>query len=158
MSETSAPRPRGATWIPWVGALLGFVFQGSWFSSQFGAVTAKVEEAERRVTTLEQNGSPMVQATRTEVSINSRRLTNLEEAYSAKVSNLFTDNASQNERVRLALDELDNLRRWRLEHVRADGQMEGRIGALDHQLQLLQADHATLMRDAAANPRSKSRP
>ncbi|HEY2617689.1 MAG TPA: hypothetical protein VGI78_10160 [Acetobacteraceae bacterium] len=54
MSDTAVPRTAttatGSTnWIPWVAALLGFGFQIVWFSSQFGSVSARIEESERRV-------------------------------------------------------------------------------------------------------------
>jgi uncharacterized protein involved in exopolysaccharide biosynthesis len=155
MSESTAIRQRSAAWIPWVAALLGFAFQVIWFSSQFGAITAKVEDAERRVAFIEQNGSPVVQAVRTEVSINSRRLTNLEELYGAKVSNLLTDNASQNERLNLIQGEVDSLRQWRTAHARDDGSVDGRLIMLDRQLQQLQADHSTLTREVASIPRPR---
>jgi hypothetical protein len=64
MSDTAGTRTASTTWIPWVAALLGFGFQIIWFSSQFGSLSARIEESERRVQAIEQNGSPVVQATR----------------------------------------------------------------------------------------------
>jgi len=144
----SLSRPSN-TWIPWVAALLGFGFQIIWFSSQFGSLSARINESERRVQSIEQNGSPVVQAIRTEVSINSRRIANLEDQYSSKVSGLLTDNAAHGEGMKRMTAEVDSLRDWRLEHTREDGAMSGRLATFDHQLQQLQSDYAVLARELA---------
>jgi hypothetical protein len=99
-TRTAPSAPASTNWIPWVAALLGFGFQIIWFSSQFGSLSARIEESERRVAAIEQNGSPVVQAIRTEVSINSRRIGNIEDQYSTKVSGLLTDNAAQIEQLK----------------------------------------------------------
>src|SRR6516165_12744162 len=99
MSDAPPARSTSGSWIAWVAALLGFGFQVVWFSSQFGSLSARIEESERRVQAIEQNGSPVVQAIRTEVSINSRRIANIEELYGTKVSGLLTDNAAHTEQL-----------------------------------------------------------
>lgn len=163
MSDTAATRtaPSAAAstiWIPWVAALLGFSFQVIWFSSQFGSLGAKIEESERRVQAIEQNGSPVVQAIRTEVSINSRRIANLEDQYSSKVSGLLTDNAAQIEQLKHLRADMDALLQWRLSNVGYDSDVNGRLVEFERQLQQLQAAQTTLVRPAAASPRSRQRP
>lgn len=162
MSDTAATRtaPSAAStiWIPWVAALLGFSFQIIWFSSQFGSLSAKIEESERRVQAIEQNGSPVVQAIRTEVSIDSRRVANLEDQYSSKVSGLLTDNAAQIEQLKHLRADMDALLQWRLSNVGYDSNVDGRLAEFEHQLQQLQAAQATLVRPAAASPRLRQRP
>ena len=159
MSETATTmRPTSAGWIPWVAALLGFGFQIIWFSSQFGSLSARIEESERRVAAIEQNGSPAVQAIRTEVSINSRRIGNLEDQYFSKVSNLLTDNAAHNERLNNLQNEMESLRQWRLAHVGDDGNTSGRLAAIGHRLEQLEGVQAALERDVAAIPRPRTRP
>jgi uncharacterized protein involved in exopolysaccharide biosynthesis len=159
MTDTeTATRPVSAAWIPWVAALLGFGFQIIWFSSQFGSLSARIEESERRVAAIEQNGSPAVQAIRTEVSINSRRIGNLEDQYFSKVGNLLTDNAAHNERLNNLQSEMESIRQWRLSHMADDGATGGRVATLDHQLQQLQAEQAALAREVANLPRAKPRP
>jgi hypothetical protein len=158
MSDTAGTRTTSTTWIPWVAALLGFGFQIIWFSSQFGSLSARIEESERRVQAIEQNGSPVVQAIRTEVSINSRRIANLEDQYGTKVSGLLTDNAAHADRLNHMQGNLDSLLQWRLSHIGDDSNMDGRLAELDRQLQQLQAEQATLAREISAAPRSRSRP
>ena len=158
MSGTNATSGSSTTWIPWVAALLGFGFQIIWFSSQFGSLSARIEESERRVQAIEQNGSPVVQAIRTEVSINSRRISNLEDQYGTKVSGLLTDNAAHTERLNHIQDDLNSLREWRLSHIGADSNMDGRLAGLDRQLQQLGMDQANLAREIAAMPRPRPRP
>jgi hypothetical protein len=159
MSETATTmRPASSAWIPWVAALLGFGFQIIWFSSQFGSLSARIEESERRVAAIEQNGSPAVQAIRTEVSIDSRRVGNLEEQYFAKVGNLLTDNAAHNERLNHIQSEMDSLRQWRIAHVGDDSNMNGRLVAIDNRLQQFEAGQAALEREVAAIPRPRTRP
>jgi chromosome segregation ATPase len=159
MSETgTTARPSSTTWIPWVAALLGFSFQIIWFSSQFGSLSARIEESERRVAAIEQNGSPAVQAIRTEVSINSRRIANLEDQYFSKVSMLLTDNAAHNERLNNLQSEVESLRQWRLTHVGEDGNVGGRVAALDRRLQQFEAAQAALEREVAAMPHPRPRP
>lgn len=159
MSDTqTAPRPRGATWIPWVAALLGFGVQIIWFSSLFGAISARVEDAERRISSIEQNGSPVVQGLRTEMSINTRRLATLEDQYATKVSSLLTDTAAQTERLNLIKSEVESLRQWRIAHVQADGSIDGRLVALDRQLQQMQTEHNALAHDIGAATRPRQRP
>lgn len=158
MSDTAGTRAASTTWIPWVAALLGFGFQIIWFSSQFGSLSARIEESERRVQAIEQNGSPVVQAIRTEVSINSRRIANLEDQYGTKVSNLLTDNATNAERLNHIQSDLDSLREWRLTHIGADSNMDGRLAGFDRQLQQLQLEQANLIRENAATPRPRPRP
>lgn len=147
-----------SAWIPWVAALLGFGFQVIWFSSQFGSLSARIEESERRVAAIEANGSPVVQALRTEVSINSRRIGNLEDQYFSKVSNLLTDNAAHGERLNNLQTEMESLRQWRLAHVEEDGKAVGRLNEVDRKLQQLQAEQAVLLRETAAIPRPRTRP
>jgi hypothetical protein len=159
MSETATTmRPAPTAWITWVAALLGFGFQIIWFSSQFGSLSARIEESERRVAAIEQNGSPAVQAIRTEVSINSRRIGNLEDQYFSKVSNLLTDNAAHNERLINLHSEMESLRQWRLTHVEDDGNMAGRLAAIEHRLQQSEATQAAQERELSAIPRPRTRP
>ena len=99
-----------------------------------------------------------MQAIRTEVSINSRRIGNLEEQYFAKVSNLLTDNAAHNERLNHLQSEMDSLRQWRVSHVGDDANMDGRLAAIDHRLQQFEAEQAALERELAAIPRPRTRP
>jgi hypothetical protein len=159
MSETATTmRPAPTAWITWVAALLGFGFQIIWFSSQFGSLSARIEESERRVAAIEQNGSPAVQAIRTEVSINSRRIGNLEDQYFSKVSSLLTDNAAHNERLINLHSEMESLRQWRLTHVEDDGNMAGRLAAIEHRLQQSEATQAAQERELSAIPRPRTRP
>jgi hypothetical protein len=161
MSDTgSATRPAPASstsWIPWVAALLGFGFQVIWFSSQFGSLSARIEDSERRVAAIEQNGSPTVQAIRTEVSINSRRIANLEDQYVTKVGNLLTDNAAHTERLNSLQTEMEALRQWRINHVGEDGNAQGRVAALERQFQQLQADQEALTKEVNALPHPRPR-
>lgn len=136
-------KPIGAAWIPWVAALLGFGFQVIWFSSQFGSLVARIEEVERRIAFIEQNGSPVLQAVRAEVAINSRRLTNLEELAGAKVSVLLTDSARQAEKLSKLQGDVDSLVQWRLVRIRDDGNADSRIAAVERQLQQIQAEKVT---------------
>jgi hypothetical protein len=159
MTQTETPtRPQSTVWIPWVAALLGFGFQIIWFSSQFGSLSARIEDSERRVAAIEQNGSPAVQAIRTEVSINSRRIANLEDQYYTKVSNLLTDNAAHNERLNSLQTEMASVRQWRLAHVAEDGSTNNHVGMLDQRLQQLQSEQAALAREIASLPHPKQRP
>jgi hypothetical protein len=155
MREAVGTRAPSTAWIPWVAALLGFGFQVIWFSSQFGSVSARIEESERRVQSIEQNGSPSVQAIRTEVSINSRRLGILEEQYATRVANLLTDNAAQNERLSRLQQDVESLKQWRLSHVGDDSNSDGRLAALDRQMQQIQAEQANLIRDLVGNQRAR---
>ena len=155
MREAVGTRSLSTAWIPWVAALLGFGFQVIWFSSQFGSVSARIEESERRVKSIEQNGSPSVQAIRTEVSINSRRLGILEEQYATRVANLLTDNAAQNERLSRLQQDVELLKQWRLSHVGDDSNSDGRLAALDRQMQQIQAEQANLIRDLVGNQRAR---
>ena len=155
MREAVGTRAPSTAWIPWVAALLGFGFQVIWFSSQFGSVSARIEESERRVQSIEQNGSPSVQAIRTEVSINSRRLGILEEQYATRVANLLTDNAAQNERLSRLQQDVELLKQWRLSHVGDDSNSDGRLAALDRQMQQIQAEQANLIRDLVGNQRAR---
>ena len=158
MSDTTGTRTASTTWIPWVAALLGFGFQIIWFSSQFGSLSARIEDSERRVQAIETNGSPVVQAIRTEVSINARRISNLEEQYGTKVSGLLTDNAAHAEQLRHLQGNMDSLLQWRVSHIGEDANMDGRLAEIDHQLQQLQAQQATLVRDLAVIPHPRPRP
>ena len=158
MSDTTGTRAASTAWIPWVAALLGFGFQIIWFSSQFGSLSARIEDSERRVQAIETNGSPVVQAIRTEVSINSRRISSLEELYGTKVSSLLTDNAAQAERLRHLKGNMDSLLQWRVSHIGEDANMDGRLAGIDHQLQQLEAQQTTLVRDLAAIARPRPRP
>ena len=155
MREAVGTRAPSTAWIPWVAALLGFGFQVIWFSSQFGSVSARIEESERRVQSIVQNGSPSVQAIRTEVSINSRRLGILEEQYATRVANLLTDNAAQNERLSRLQQDVESLKQWRLSHVGDDSNSDGRLAALDRQMQQIQAEQANLIRDLVGNQRAR---
>ena len=155
MREAVGTRAPSTAWIPWVAALLGFGFQVIWFSSQFGSVSARIEESERRVQSIEQNGSPSVQAISTEVSINSRRLGILEEQYATRVANLLTDNAAQNERLSRLQQDVESLKQWRLSHVGDDSNSDGRLAALDRQMQQIQAEQANLIRDLVGNQRAR---
>jgi uncharacterized protein involved in exopolysaccharide biosynthesis len=158
MSDTTGPRTASTTWIPWVAALLGFGFQIVWFSSQFGSLSARIEDSERRVQAIEANGSPVVQAIRTEVSINSRRISSLEEQYGTKVSGVLTDNAAHAEQLRHLQGNMDSLLQWRVSHIGEDANMDGRLAEIDHQLQQLQVQQTTLIRDLAAIPHPRPRP
>lgn len=158
MSDTIVSRPASTGWIPWVAALLGFGFQIIWFSSQFGSLSARIEESERRVQAIEQNGSPVVQAIRTEVSINSRRIANIEDLYGTKVSGLLTDNAAHTEQLNRLQSDLDSLREWRLTHIGVDSNMDGRLAGFDRLLQHIQEEHAALVREIASVPRPRPRP
>ena len=113
---------------------------------------------ERRVQAIETNGSPVVQAIRTEVSINSRRISSLEELYGTKVSGLLTDNAAQAERLRHLEGNMDSLLQWRVSHIGEDANLDGRLAGIDHQLQQLEAQQTTLVRDLAAIARPRPRP
>jgi predicted nucleic acid-binding Zn-ribbon protein len=158
MSDTTGTRTASTTWIPWVAALLGFGFQIIWFSSQFGSLSARIEDSERRVQAIEANGSPVVQAIRTEVSINSRRISSLEEQYGTKVSGVLTDNAAHAEQLRHLQGNMDSLLQWRVSHIGEDANMDGRLTEIDRQLQQLQAQQATLVRDLAVIPHPRPRP
>ena len=158
MSDTTGTRTASTTWIPWVAALLGFGFQIIWFSSQFGSLSARIEDSERRVQAIETNGSPVVQAIRTEVSINARRISNLEEQYGTKVSGVLTDNAAHAEQLRHLQGNMDSLLQWRVSHIGEDANMDGRLAEIDRQLQQLQAQQTTLVRDLAAIPHPRPRP
>jgi hypothetical protein len=157
-TRTASTVPTSTNWIPWVAAMLGFGFQIVWFSSQFGSVSARIEESERRVAAIEQNGSPAVQAIRTEVSINSRRIGNLEDQYFSKVSSLLTDNAAHNERVNNLQGEMASLRQWRLAHVGDDGNMSGRLAEIERRLQQFEAAQAAMAGEVAAIPHPRTRP
>ena len=99
-----------------------------------------------------------MQAIRTEVSINSRRISNLEEQYGTKVSGVLTDNAAHAERLRHLQGNMDSLLQWRVSHIGEDANMDGRLAEIDRQLQQLQAQQATLVRDLAAIPHPRPRP
>jgi hypothetical protein len=157
MSDTTGNRTASTAWIPWVAALLGFGFQIIWFSSQFGSLSARIEDSERRVQAIEQNGSPVVQALRTEVSINSRRIANLEDQYSTRVSGLLTDNAAHADRLNHMQGDLDSLLQWRLSHIGDDSNMDGRLAEFDRQLQQLEVEQAALIREIAALPHPRPR-
>jgi hypothetical protein len=161
MSDSAAPERPGsapsASWIPWVAALIGFGFQIIWFSSQFGSLSARIEDSERRVAAIEQNGSPVVQAVRTEVSINSRRISTLEDQYASKVGNLLVDNATHNERLSNRQTEIAGLRQWRLAHVEELANFGGRVGALESRFQELRAEEAALAKAAVDIPRPRPR-
>ncbi len=163
MSDTAPPTRPGSgsgpstSWIPWVAALLGFGFQIIWFSSQFGSLSARIEESERRVAAIEQNGSPAVQAIRTEISIDSRRIGSLEDQYFSKVGNLLTDNAAHTERLNSLQSEMEALRQWRITHTTEDGGIGGRLAALERQLQELRAEQASLVREVAGIPHPRPR-
>ena len=141
-------------WIPWVAALLGFGFQVIWFSSQFGSLSARIEDAERRVALIEQNGSPVVQGLRTEVTINGRRISNLEDLYNTKVSTALTQEAANNEKLNHIKDDVDTLRQWQLTHMHDDGDFEGRVGAIDRELQQLESQHKELLQQVLSLTRS----
>jgi len=147
-------RAMSSGWIPWVAALLGFGFQIIWFSSQFGSLSARIEDAERRVALIEQNGSPVVQGLRTEVTINGRRISNLEDLYNTKVSSALTQEAADNERLNHLKDDVDALRQWQLQHMRDDGGFDGRISAIDHELQQLEAQHKEIVQQVLSLSRS----
>ena len=157
-TRTAPSAPASTNWIPWVAALLGFGFQIIWFSSQFGSLSARIEESERRVQAIEQNGSPVVQAIRTEVSINSRRIASLEDQYGTRVSGLLTDNSAQIEQLKHMRGDMDSLLQWRLAHIGDDSNMDGRLAEFERQLQQLRAEQATLVREIATTSRPRSRP
>jgi len=141
MSETDSLRGASSIWIPWVAALLGFGFQVIWFSSQFGSLSARIEDTERRVALIEQNGSPVVQGLRTEVTITGRRIGTLEDLYNSKVNNVLTEIAAHDERLRQLQADLTSLKQWQVDHIRDDGAIDGRIATLDRQMQQLLAEH-----------------
>ena len=143
-----------SVWVPWVAALLGFGFQVIWFSSQFGSLSARIEDAERRVALIEQNGSPVVQGLRTEVTINGRRIGNLEDLYNSKVSNALTQTAADTERLNHIKDDVDTLRQWQVSHLRDDGDLNGRLAALEREQQRLDAQHKELTQQILALLRS----
>lgn len=144
MSRFESGRGASAAWIPWVAALLGFGFQIIWFSSQFGSLSARIEDAERRVALIEQNGSPSVQGLRTEVTINGRRISTLEDLYNTKISNVLTDSAAHGEKLNHVQADLDAVKHWQLDHIREDGDVDGRIATLDRQIQELVTQHRAL--------------
>jgi chromosome segregation ATPase len=147
-------RSVSGSWIPWVAALLGFGFQVIWFSSQFGSLSARIEDSERRIALIEQNGSPVVQGLRTEVTINGRRISNLEDLYNTKISNALTQEAANNERLNHIKDDVDSLRRWQLMHTRDDGDFDGRLAAIDRELQQYEAQHKELAEQVLSLTRS----
>lgn len=147
MSDFEGGRGLSGAWIPWVAALLGFGFQIIWFSSQFGSLSARIEDAERRVALIEQNGSPSVQGLRTEVTINGRRISTLEDLYNTKISNALTDSAAHDEMLNHVQADLEALKHWQLDHIREDGNVDGRIATLDHQLQELATEHRALQQE-----------
>lgn len=53
--------------IPVCVAITGIVAQALWFSSQFGNQQARIEELERRISTIENGGSSALQAVRADV-------------------------------------------------------------------------------------------
>jgi vacuolar-type H+-ATPase subunit I/STV1 len=157
MSGTENFRGASSVWIPWVAALLGFGFQIIWFSSQFGSLSARIEDAERRVALIEQNGSPVVQGLRTEVTINGRRISTLEDLYNSKVSGVLTEVATHDERLKTMQADLNSLKEWQVDHIREDGAVDGRIATLDRQLQQLAAEHRALEQDVVSLSHSTSR-
>ena len=158
MSGSEAPRPSANAWVPWIAALVGFGFQVIWFSTQFGSLSARIEDAERRVALIEQNGSPVVQGIRTEVTINGRRISTLEDLYNSKVSNALIASATHEERLGHIQSDIDSLLQWRIARGRGDGDVDGRLAALERQLQQLQAEHRTLEQHVIANLHTSQRP
>jgi hypothetical protein len=120
--------------------LASFGFQVIWFSSQFGSLSARIEDAERRVT-LEQNGSPVVQGLRTEVTINGRRISTLEDLYNSKVNSVLTEIATHDERLNHVQADLNSVKQWQVDHIRADGTVDGRIVTLDRQILQLVSEY-----------------
>ena len=157
MSDFEGGRRVAGAWIPWVAALLSFGFQIIWFSSQFGSLSARIEDAERRVALIEQNGSPSVQGLRTEVTINGRRISTLEDLYNTKISNALTDGAAHDEMLNHVQADLETLKHWQLDHIREDGDFDGRIATLDRQLQQLATEYRSLQQDVLSLSRDTAR-
>jgi hypothetical protein len=156
MSGSESVRTASSVWVPWVAALLGFGFQVIWFSSQFGSLSARIEDTERRVALIEQNGSPVVQGLRTEVTINGRRITTLEDLYNSKVNGVLTEVAAHDERLKVMQADLNSIKQWQVEHIRDDGAVDGRITTLDRQLQQLAAEHRALEQEVVSLSRGAS--
>jgi len=157
MSDFEGGRGTSTVWIPWVAALLGFGFQIIWFSSQFGSLSARIEDAERRVALIEENGSPSVQGLRTEVTINGRRITTLEDLYNTRVNNLLTASAKHDEVLNHVQMDLEALKHWQVDHIRDDGDFDGRIATIDRQLQQLVTEHRALQQEVLLQSRDTAR-
>ena len=71
------------------------------------------------------------------------------------MANLLTDNAAQNERLSRLQQDVESLKQWRLSHVGDDSNSDGRLAALDRQMQQIQAEQANLIRDLVGNQRAR---
>ena len=71
------------------------------------------------------------------------------------MANLLTDNAAQNERLSRLQQDVELLKQWRLSHVGDDSNSDGRLAALDRQMQQIQAEQANLIRDLVGNQRAR---
>jgi len=68
-------------------------------------------------------------------------------AHAGRASIYLKDNAQA--------QDVESLKQWRLSHVGDDSNSDGRLAALDRQMQQIQAEQANLIRDLVGNQRAR---
>lgn len=170
MSESANATARmGNIWVPLGVALLGFAAQVLWFSAQFGGVTAKIDELERRVTLIEQVGSPALssmrpmvdemqrrmtgfeqgaipplQAMRAQIDINTRRTEALDHDVPVELARIGTALATQSQTITGIDREVQRLRDWRFSQTSENSSDAARDAVQDRSLLMLTENVAKL--------------
>lgn len=155
----------GSFQVNWqiVAIVFGLIGQAWWLATDLSATKTsvaqlgvalqnKAEHGEtsdlaRRISTIEQLGSPVLQGLRTQIDVNTRRLDTLEQYVPGTITKLTTQDAQQLERIIALQHEMDRLRDWRVARSAAAPQEAATIAQLKAQIAEL---HGRLDRLAAA--------
>ena len=134
-----------ATWLTVGVALFG---QALWFSWQYGTLSEKVGEVERRATVIEAQGSPLAGTLKNQVDVDGRRLAEIERYVPDRLLALSISETSAETRLSNLEHAVNTLVPDRLLKIATDGAtFEQRIAALEREIRLIDQRQQARLRD-----------
>lgn len=105
--------------VVWTIVAVGLSVIGyAWYlAAEQGTSKNQIVDLERRMSTVEQFGSPLVQSLKTQLQINDARLGNLEANVGKNINELLINNATQDATIKRNTAEADRLRDWRVQET-----------------------------------------
>lgn len=121
--------------VPWLTVGIGLFIQMLIFSWQYGGLSTRVTENDRRLADMESHGPANMGPLKTQIEVNDHRLDAIERNVPDRVNNLAITVATQNARIESLANLMTDIDRWRDGRAAVDTNVAAQINQIMGRLQ-----------------------